>query len=430
MSSLKHRIEPFRGLLYNRVKCGDLSAVVAPPYDLIGPERQNELYQRSPYNVVRLELNRDADRYESSAKTLRDWLDQGVLERAATPAIYLYSETFEVEGRRLERNGFIGSIRLEEFSKERISPHERTFSGPKEDRLRLLSATATNMSSIFGLYSKTDSQLDDLCRKAGAHPPMIEVTDDLGIVHRLRAIEDPAEIAIIQRALNDARILIADGHHRYETALNYSRRMRAAGKDPAGPQPYDYTMMTLTACDDPGLVILPTHRVVRRLAPAASKAFGERARDFLQVEELDDRHELYARLKHGGRGTLAAILQDDKKFRLMRLADPRTMAQIAPAMPSAIRELDVSLLHAVVFERILGLSESEVKAGGNVEYTIDADGAIDAVVRGQASGAFLLNPPTIGDVERVSDSGATMPEKSTYFFPKLLTGLVMNPLSH
>jgi len=146
MSSLKHRIEPFRGLLYNRAKCGDLNAVVAPPYDLIGPERQNELYDRSPYNVVRLELNRDADRYESSAKTLRDWLDQGILRRAATPAIYLYSEIFEVEGRRLERNGFIVRIRLEEFSRERISPHERTFSGPKEDRLRLLSATATNMS--------------------------------------------------------------------------------------------------------------------------------------------------------------------------------------------------------------------------------------------------------------------------------------------
>ena len=429
MTVLENRIEPFRGLLYNRAKCGDLNAVVAPPYDLIGPERQNELYDRSPYNVVRLELNRDADRYESSAKTLRDWLDQGILRRAATPAIYLYSEIFEVEGRRLERNGFIVRIRLEEFSRERISPHERTFSGPKEDRLRLLSATATNMSSIFGLYSKDDRELDELRRNVSARATLLDVTDDLGIIHRLRAIEDSAEIATIQRALNDARILIADGHHRYETALNYASRMRAAGNNPPEPQPYDYTMMTLTACDDPGLVILPTHRLVKRLAPAAIRAFGQRAREFLNIEEFDEGRELYARLKRAGRGTLAAALSGSANFYLLRLKDPAKMEKIAPAMPSAIRELDVSILHAIVFERVLGLSESEVKAGGNVEYTIDADAAIDAVVRGEASGAFILNPPTIGDVERVSDTGATMPEKSTYFFPKLLTGLVMNPLS-
>jgi len=428
VSSLGERIEPFRGLLYNRRKCGDLSLVVAPPYDLIGLERQNQLYERSPYNVVRLELNRDADRYDSSAKTLRQWLNQSILERAAVPAIYLYSETFAIEGRRLERNGFIVRIRLEEFSKERISPHERTFSGPKEDRLRLLSATATNMSSIFGLYSGIHPKLEKLREKADVQRPLIEVADDLGVVHRLRAIEEPEEIAAIQRALNDSRILIADGHHRYETALNYSRRIRADENNPAAPQPYDYTMMTLTACDDPGLVILPTHRVVKRLATASIAAFRERAGQVFQIEEFNDRRSLYARLKSSGPGTLAVALQGDATLHLLRLKDPGAMATIAPAMPAAIRELDVSLLHAVVFERILGLGEAEVKAGGNVEYTIDAEAALEAVASGQASGAFLLNPPSIGDVERVSDTGATMPEKSTYFFPKLLTGLVMNPL--
>ena len=429
MSPLGRRIEPFRGLLYNRRKCGDLSIVVAPPYDLIGPERQNQLYERSPYNVVRLELNRDADRYGSSAKILRQWLDENILERAAVPAIYLYSESFEVEGRRLERDGFIVRMRLEEFGKGRILPHERTFSAPKEDRLRLLSATATNMSSIFGLYSGIHPELERLREKAMARPALLEVTDDLGIVHRLRAIEEPSEIALIQRALDDSRILIADGHHRYETALNYSRAMRAAENNPVAPRPHDYTMMTLTACDDPGLVILPTHRVVKRLAPASIEAFAERASKLFLIEDFDDRRALRARLKSAGRGALAIALKGDATLRLIRLKDAGAMASIAPETPAAIRELDVSLLHAVVFNRILGLGEAEIKAGGNIEYTIDAEAALEAVARAQASGAFLLNPPSIGDVERVSDSGATMPEKSTYFFPKLLTGLVMNPLS-
>jgi len=429
MSPLGQRVEPFRGLLYNRRKCGELSAVVAPPYDLIGPERQNQLYERSPYNVVRLELNRDADRYGSSAKTLRQWLDESILERAAVPAIYLYSESFEVEGRRLNRDGFIARILLEEFGKGRILPHERTFSAPKEDRLRLLSATTTNMSSIFGLYSGIHPELEQLRERVTARPALFEVTDDLGVIHRLRAIEEPSELALIQRALDDSRILIADGHHRYETALNYSRRRRAAENNPVALQPYDYTMMTLTACADPGLVILPTHRVVKRLAPASIEAFAERAGKLFLIEEFDDRRALCARLKSAGHRALAVALKGDATLRLMRLKDAGAMASLAPDLPAAIRELDVSLLHAVVFNRILGLGEAEIKAGGNIEYTIDAEAALEAVARAQASGAFLLNPPSIGDVERVSDAGATMPEKSTYFFPKLLTGLVMNPLS-
>jgi uncharacterized protein (DUF1015 family) len=429
MSPLGRRIEPFRGLLYNRKKCGDLRAVVAPPYDLIGPARQNDLYERSPYNVVRLELNRDVDRYDSAARTLLRWLDEKILERASAPAMYLYSESFEVDGRRLKRDGFIARIRLEEFSKGRILPHERTFAAPKEDRLKLLSATLTNLSSIFGLYSEHHQELERLRQSVTERPPMLEVTDDLGILHQLRAIEEPAELGLIQRELDDARILIADGHHRYETALAYSRQMRASGNNPASPQPYDYIMMTLTACDDPGLVILPTHRVVKRLAPAAVEAFARRASELFLIEELSDRESLYAQLKSAGRGALGVALKGQDKLRLIRLKERAAMASIAPEVPAAIRELDVWILHALVFNRMLGLGDAEIKAGGNIEYTIDADAALGAVAGGEAAGAFLMNPPSIGDVERVSDAGVTMPEKSTYFFPKLLTGLVMNPLS-
>src|SRR5271156_5791548 len=269
MSGLGKRIEPFRALMYNRRVTGDPARVVAPPYDLIGAARQNQLYERSPYNAVRLELGREADRYLAAEKTLAQWLASGVLERPARPAIFQYKQTFDVEGQLLHRTGYIARVRLEEFDRGRIVPHEKTFPAAKEDRLRLLTALQVNTSSIFGLYSGAHPELDRLRDKVAAREPLIDLVDDLGIRNELRAIEAADEIAIVQRELESPRILIADGHHRYETALNYrrARRHESASNE---PQAYDYTLMTLVACDDPGLVILPTHRVVKSLPAEAS----------------------------------------------------------------------------------------------------------------------------------------------------------------
>lgn len=423
------RIEPFRALHYNLERAGDLAALVAPPYDLIGPERQRELYDRSPYNVVRLELGREEDRYAAAARTLEQWMCERILERAPAPAIYFYTQRFEIEGATLTREGLFARVRLEEFSRGAILPHERTFAAPKQDRLRLLAATRTNLSPIFSLYSGSHPELERLKEEIRKRPPMLEVTDDLGIVNQLSPIEEPGRIAIVQRALADARILIADGHHRYETALNYRRQRRAAEGDPAAAQPYDYVMMTLVGCDDPGLVILPTHRVVKRLKPGAIVRFAERAAELFEIEECAERTALRARLRAARRGATGVALKGDPKLHLLRLKSASAMADALPHLPAEIRDLDVSLLHTLLFERVLLLSDEEVRAGGNLEYTIDAEGALDAVAAGSADGAFLTNPPSIADVERVSASGATMPEKSTYFYPKLLTGLVMSPLS-
>ncbi|MGA8570727.1 MAG: DUF1015 domain-containing protein, partial [Candidatus Binataceae bacterium] len=215
--AMTHRIEPFAGLLYDPERVGVLSNVVAPPYDLIDKARQDALYARSLYNVVRLELNRDPDRYASAARTLGEWLSDGVLKRAPRPAIYLYSQFFEIEGRLLRRDGFIVRIRLEEFSAGRILPHERTFPAAKQDRLELLTALNTNVSSVFGLYAGAHPALASLTAELTAHEPALEVTDDLGIRNQLRPIEDEAAIATIQQELESSRIFIADGHHRYET---------------------------------------------------------------------------------------------------------------------------------------------------------------------------------------------------------------------
>lgn len=423
------RIEPFRALYYNLRRAGDLAALVAPPYDLIDPERQRELYERSPYNVVRLELGREQDRYAAAARTLEQWMRERILERSPAPAIYFYTQRFEIEGATRTREGLFARVRLEEFSRGAILPHERTFAGPKQDRLRLLDATRTNLSPVFALYSGSHPELERLSEQVRRQPPMLEVTDDRGIANQLRPIEEPGRIAIVKRALAGARILIADGHHRYETALNYRRQRRAARHDPAAVQPYDYVMMTLVGCGDPGLVILPTHRVVKRLKPGAVARLTERAGELFEIEECADRAALRARLRAAAKGALGVALKGDPKLRLLRLKTGLAMADALPHLPAEIRELDVTLLHGLLFDRVLMVGDDEVRAGGNLEYTIDAEAALDAVAAGSADGAFLTNPPSVADVERVSAAGATMPEKSTYFYPKLLTGLVMNPLS-
>jgi uncharacterized protein (DUF1015 family) len=427
MTAPGQRIEPFRGLLYNPRVAGDARNLVAPPYDLIGQARQDELYERSPYNIVRLELGRESDRYSAAQKTLAEWIAKGALARSERPAIYHYTQRFKLEGRALTRVGLIVRLRLEEFGPGKILPHEKTFPAAKEDRLKLLTAIRTNTSSIFGLYPGSHPELDRVRAQATARPALIDVTDDLGIRNELRVIDDPAEIAVIQRALASPQLLIADGHHRYETALNY-RRQRRAADNPAAPQGYDYTMMTLVACDDPGLVILPTHRVVHRLRPDAVSSFAAEVRRAFEVEEVAAPDALVARLREHGRGALAVALKGHAKPYLLRLRDRGALESALPGVAPEVRELDVSVLHALLFERIFQIKAAEVRKGGIIEYTIDAAGALAKVLDGRSDGAFLMNPPSINDVQRVSGAGATMPEKSTYFHPKLLTGLVLNPL--
>ena len=426
MTMSGERIEPLSPLMFDPAKAGAISDLIAPPYDLIDAARQVALYARNPYNVIRLELNRDANPYASAAATLEQWLRDGVLVRHLPPAIFYYTQRFKVAGRALSRNGLIVRIRLEPFSSGRILPHEKTFPKAKEDRLKLLTATRTNVSPIFGLYP-ADAELKGMLARVAERAPMLTAADDLGIVNELRAIAAPEEIAVIQRALADCRVLIADGHHRYETALEYQRRRRADDPSPSAVHGYDYVMMTLVAFDDPGLVILPTHRVVRTLAASALASFAAKAREHFTVEELPSGEAVLAALVQRGRGAIGVALKGQPAV-LLTLANAAAMAAVAPDRPPALRDLDVARLHSLILEHIFAMTADQIRQGGNITYTIDAAGALAAVARGEADGAFLMNPPTVHDVARVSDSGATMPEKSTYFHPKLVTGLVLNPL--
>jgi uncharacterized protein (DUF1015 family) len=318
-------------------------------------------------------------------------------------------------------------VRLEEFDRGRIVPHERTFPAAKEDRLRLLTALRVNTSPVFGLYSGAHPALDRLREQVALREPLIDLVDDLGIRNQLRPIEAAEDIAVIQRELEAPRILIADGHHRYETALNY-RRARRHEHASNEQEPYDYTMMTLVACNDPGLVILPTHRVVRSIRADAIATFNQRAREVFNVEEIAHRDEFRARLNDSGAGAIGVALKGAPSYLILRLRSRSAMKAATPDAAPEVRRLDVSVLHTLVFDRIFGMSADEIRKGGNIEYTIEIGGALGAVANQRADGAFLMNPPSIHDVERVCGAGATMPEKSTYFHPKLLTGLVMNPL--
>jgi uncharacterized protein (DUF1015 family) len=427
MVKVTPRIAPFRALTFDAARAGRLETLIAPPYDLIDKARQDELYARNPYNVVRLELNRAADPYADAAATLAEWREQGILKSAPRPALYHYAQTFDLDGRRLTRTALFARIRLDEFDAGTILPHERTFPKAKEDRLRLLEATRANLSPIFGLYPAGDATLGDLLNETARRAPDISANDDLGVRNEVRAIDDAGAIGVIQRALADARILIADGHHRYETALEYRRRRRAAEPGATGARAFDYVMIALVRFDDPGLVILPTHRVARRLDSAAAAAFDERAGVVFAAEKAANADALRAAVAAAGRGTLGVALRDGG-FRLIRLRDRAALNAALPDSPPAVRELDVSILHALVFDHIFGLKPDAIRAGGNLEYTIDARGALAAVGSGAADGAFLMAPPTVADVEGVCASGATMPEKSTYFHPKLATGLLINPL--
>jgi uncharacterized protein (DUF1015 family) len=232
----------------------------------------------------------------------------------------------------------------------------------------------------------------------------------------------------VQDALESSLILIADGHHRYETALNFRELRRTAEGNPGALHAYDYTMMTLVGRDSAGLVILPTHRVVQHLNADARASFSRRAREIFEVEAFDDRDRMRAELARRGRGTIGVALRGSSAVWLLRLRERQALETALPDIPPIVRELDVSILHALIFDGIFGVKPEAIKAGGNLEYTIDVAGALETVISGRADGAFLMNPPSIEDVQRVSDSGATMPEKSTYFYPKLITGLFMNPL--
>lgn len=429
---------PFAGLRYNTDKV-NLADVLAPPYDVIKGAARDEMIARSQFNIVRVELaaayGRDAEdsMYQACADLLQEWREQQVLV-LDDPAFYLYEQQFTVPGsqQRLSRRGVLGALKLEEFGSG-VQPHEHTLSGPKADRLKLLTATRTNTSPIFGLYSDSDGWIDGLLENIAATTVLCEATDAENVTHRLWKVQDDEVVNAIVAVLEDEAILIADGHHRYETALNFRNSCKAeaeaAGQAWTGDEDENYVLMMCVSTSDEGLVVLPTHRVVKADGDQIAKLLGSLS-DHFEVRQESSLQALHTALDDASfesqPGRFGAIVGD--KYLLLQLRPGGTgQAAMDASKSEAYRGLDVSILHELILDQMLDVGAEELAAGAHVSYTIDAEEARQKVTSGGGA-AFLMRPTPVEQVQSVAGAGDKMPQKSTYFFPKLITGLVLRPI--
>jgi uncharacterized protein (DUF1015 family) len=413
---------PLHALHYDLGKVGSLPDVVAPPYDVIDEDQRAELAARSPYNVVELDLPRDpggGDPYEHAAELLAKWMHEGALIRDDDPQIWALEQDYAApDGARLTRRGFLARVKLTPYG-EGIRPHERTQPGPKEDRLRLTRATQHNLSPIFALHPGDAWQ--HLEPAVGADP-WGEVTDGDGTTHRVWRVSDPAVHEAIASELAPGELLIADGHHRYETSLAYQREVGAGG-------PADYVLMALVSLEDPGLTVFPTHRLVSGLAedPAKQEALGSGLKELFDVEEVPT-----DQVDPGGSEGVGVFGYIDSHFKRafrLRLRDTARLDEALADRSAAYRTLDAAILEELVLKGILGMSEDDIAAKRGIGYTPSIDEALAKLDSGRYQAAFLLRPTPVEQVRAVAAEGETMPPKSTYFFPKLLTGIAFNPLS-
>ncbi len=428
-------IRPFRGVRYDLARVGALSEVVAPPYDVIGRELQEQLYHASPYNIIRLELNREepgdapgADRYARAAKHLRDWTRAGVLAEEPHPSLYAYDQEFDVEGRTYTRKGFLARVRLEPFGEGKIYAHEQTLSGPKADRLALFKATTFNLSPIFGLYPDTEGEVLRVV-EAGRHDRTpLEATDHLGVTNRLWPVLDQATHTAVQGLMASRPIFIADGHHRYETGLKYRDDLIASGEEVGPDHPANFTMMMLVGMSDPGLIILPTHRLASGFPGLTADELARRLAPEFDVRVVGDgtraARAAWEDIEIGGeQDTLGFGTVADGRWLTARLRSDATMDRLAPDHGPEWRSLGVSILHELVLKSLLGRIGS-----ASCSYVHLMDEVVDAATHRKCDLACLVPPAGMDHVESIASNLEKMPPKSTYFYPKLLSGLVLNPL--
>jgi uncharacterized protein (DUF1015 family) len=426
-------ILPFRALRYNleQVTAAD---VVTQPYDKITPAMQERYYLASPYNLVRIILGQPAaddnsahNVYTRAAAHSRDWRLEGILKYDSLPSFYAYSQAFAgASGNRFERHGFIALGRIEDYAAKVVFRHEQTLAKPKADRLDLLRATRVHYEQLFLLYEDS-GEIDSLLMPGQRTKPTIDVADEYGVAHRVWQISDPGVIARVQEKICDKKLVIADGHHRYETALNFRDECRAAARAGFDPQaPYEYVMMTFVNMNDPGLVILPTHRLVHSLGSFSAEGFPNSARTLFAAEEIApalDGALATTLLRDRGRSGAALLAVTAKRAFLLHSPKPAS-ARFLAGLSARQQSLDVVLLHKCVLEGILKLSEESIRNQQNLSYLREASEALEQVRKGKADIAFLMNPCRVQQVRDVAFAGEVMPQKSTDFYPKLLSGLV------
>ncbi|MBV9004113.1 MAG: DUF1015 domain-containing protein [Solirubrobacterales bacterium] len=415
------QIEPLRALHYNLEKTGGLQDVIAPPYDVIEPEQRALLAARSPYNVVRIDLPVGEHPYDEAARQFAAWRAEGVIVADEEPAIWILEQDYTgPDGTARTRRGFLARVRVENYGPGRIRPHERTHPGPKEDRLRLTRATRANLSPIFSLFSDPDGAVGGALAPTTREAPWATATDDDGTTNRLWRVAAPEAIETVRRALGPAELLIADGHHRYETARAYAEEVGDRG-------PGRYALMCLVSLEDPGLTVFPTHRLLRGLRPDQHETLAAAIRRAFDVERLASAVELTPVASDRVRfGYL------DSRFRqpfMLTLKDPSIADASLAGHSEPYRRLDTAVLEALILKGALGMTDQDIDDLAGLGYTRDAEQAVGLVERGDFDAAFFMSPIPVQRIRAVADAGESMPPKSTYFFPKVPTGLLFNSLA-
>ncbi|MGB7846153.1 MAG: DUF1015 domain-containing protein [Candidatus Acidiferrum sp.] len=440
-------VQPFRAYRYNP-SVAPFERVLTQPYDKISPAMQENYYAADPHNLIAIEKGRTEkddtpqnNVYTRAAASLNTWIAEKVVQQDSAAAFYAYSQEYTVPGttQRRTRRGFIGLGKLEDYSAGVIFRHEHTLSGPKADRLELLRHTRTHTGQLFMLYSEpqllVDAVLDEV---AAAQSPLTQMTDEYGVIHRLWLIAEPRRISAIQKAMADQKLVIADGHHRYETSLNFRNESRTRAGKLVPNAPYEFSMMTFINTRSEGLTILPTHRVVtnrRDFSWSAVRRYLEPwfVTEVFSFDEESRRQEAIGKFlqrladakPQRAIGVYPAPEPAGHAFYLLTLRPEANIAQILPGLSPLQRELDVVLLHQGILEPALGITPHAVASEANLSYEREASAALESVDRGTAQIAFLLNPADVDLVVRVATAGEVMPQKSTDFYPKLLSGISM-----
>lgn len=414
-------IRPFKGIRYNPAKIKNLADVITQPYDQITDEMEKEYKIRSPYSFVNLVLTHYADghdrnkEYENAKNCVETWLKDNIFVQDKEDSIYPYFQEFSLEGKTYIRKGFICRLRIEELGKGNILPHEKTLSKPKEDRLNLTRITKKDFEPVFLLYTDPENVVMDMIEKECKDRPLVDVKDDRGVTHKLWKISDKDTIKKVAATLKGAIFVIADGHHRYETAFNYLNELGEIGME----HPANFKMVTLVNIQDPGLVILPTHRLIMNLKDFKTNAFTKRAEDFFDVKKTD-RKNLKSALEKERMYAFGFYTKRDSY--ILKLKDLKVMEKFLPDRSQEYQSLDVAILHTILIENILGIKPEKIE--DHVRYQRGIEETLKRVDSGEFQFAFLMNPTRPEQVRDVASKKERMPQKSTDFYPKLISGLV------
>ena len=421
-------IRPFKGLRYDPETAGHMGTIICPPYDIIPPSMQQDLYDSSGYNAVRLELPKEDDPYGAAAERLAQWIQEGVLMQDDEPALYPYFQTYtDPEGNTYTRKGFFCALRLHEFSEKKVLPHERTLSGPKKDRLNLFKRTQANISSIFGLYADEKLQADRAIDEFAAdHDPIVDAAFQ-GVRNRLWKMTDPGVVATVQQVLFDRQVYIADGHHRYETGVNYRNLRKEENPSHNGDEPYNFILIYLANIFDEGLIIFPLHRMVHNLEQFSPKGLIETLSANFEMKSLGSRKELRQYLEGESSSHVYGVVTSGGVWGMRLKNYPATL--LGDSVPGPLLQLSVVVLHELILQRMLGITPEAMRSQSNLIYEEDDRKVFDAVGRGDIQVGFIVKPTTVQQVLDISGEGEVMPQKSTYFYPKIMTGLVMHRLT-